>query len=87
MYVIIVSCTFQLIRQQAERINEMTSVMYKAVTLDENNEARKEDELFHRLVTENKVTYNYSRNDRFISALGIFPILDFYYAYIALDLG
>ncbi|CAH0669224.1 unnamed protein product [Spodoptera exigua] len=44
----------ELIRQQAERINEMTSIMYKAVTLDENSDARKEEELYQRLITENK---------------------------------
>ncbi|XP_013134786.1 PREDICTED: FGFR1 oncogene partner 2 homolog [Papilio polytes] len=44
----------ELIRQQAERINEMTSVMYKAVTLDENSDTRKEEELYQRLITENK---------------------------------
>lgn len=36
----------------------MTSVMYKAVTLDENGEARKEEELYQRLITENKVFGN-----------------------------
>lgn len=46
---------FQLIRQQAERINEMTSVMYKAVNMDENGDSRKEEELYQRLITENKV--------------------------------
>ncbi|XP_039746365.1 FGFR1 oncogene partner 2 homolog [Pararge aegeria] len=44
----------ELIRQQAERINEMTSVMYKAVNMDENGESRKEQELYQRLITENK---------------------------------
>lgn len=34
----------------------MTSVMYKAVTLDENGETRKVEELYQRLITENKVT-------------------------------
>lgn len=51
----------QLIRQQAERINEMTSVMYKAVNLDENGETRKEEELYQRLITENKVISIYYR--------------------------
>lgn len=46
---------FQLIRQQAERINEMTTVMYKAINMDENSEARKDEELYQRLITENKV--------------------------------
>lgn len=45
----------QLIRQQAERINEMTSIMYKAVNTDENGDTRKEEELYQRLITENKV--------------------------------
>ncbi|XP_011556180.3 FGFR1 oncogene partner 2 homolog isoform X1 [Plutella xylostella] len=44
----------ELIRQQAERINEMTSVMCKAVTMDENGDTRKEEETYHRLITENK---------------------------------
>ncbi|CAH0721525.1 unnamed protein product, partial [Brenthis ino] len=44
----------ELIRQQAERINEMTSIMYKAVNMDENGETRKEEELYQRLITENK---------------------------------
>lgn len=46
---------WQLIRQQAERINEMTSIMYKAVNVDDNSDARKEEELYQRLITENKV--------------------------------
>lgn len=33
----------------------MTSIMYKAVTLDENSDARKEEEVYQRLITENKV--------------------------------
>ncbi|XP_045459966.1 FGFR1 oncogene partner 2 homolog [Melitaea cinxia] len=44
----------ELIRQQAERINEMTSIMYKAVNMDENGDSRKEEELYQRLITENK---------------------------------
>ncbi|XP_028038444.1 FGFR1 oncogene partner 2 homolog [Bombyx mandarina] len=44
----------ELIRQQAERINEMTTVMYKAINMDENSEARKDEELYQRLITENK---------------------------------
>ncbi|XP_013185930.2 FGFR1 oncogene partner 2 homolog [Amyelois transitella] len=44
----------ELIRQQAERINEMTSVMYKAVNMDENGDSRQEEELYQRLITENK---------------------------------
>ncbi|XP_059061908.1 FGFR1 oncogene partner 2 homolog [Achroia grisella] len=44
----------ELIRQQAERINEMTSIMYKAVNTDENGDSRKEEELYQRLITENK---------------------------------
>ncbi|XP_026491380.1 FGFR1 oncogene partner 2 homolog [Vanessa tameamea] len=44
----------ELIRQQAERINEMTSIMYKAVNMDENGESRREEELYQRLITENK---------------------------------
>lgn len=44
----------ELIHQQAERINEMTSVMYKAVNMGESADSRKEQELYHRLVTENK---------------------------------
>lgn len=48
-------CLFKLIRQQAERINDMTTVMSKAVNMDENGDARKEEELYQRLITENKV--------------------------------
>ncbi|XP_041972791.1 FGFR1 oncogene partner 2 homolog [Aricia agestis] len=45
----------ELIRQQAERINEMTSVMYKAINMDENGDARrKEEEIYQRLLVENK---------------------------------
>uniref|UniRef100_A0A2A4J923 FGFR1 oncogene partner 2 homolog n=1 Tax=Heliothis virescens TaxID=7102 RepID=A0A2A4J923_HELVI len=43
----------ELIQQQAERINEMTSIMYKAVNMDEFD-TRKEEELYQRLITENK---------------------------------
>lgn len=45
----------QVIRQQAERINEMTSIMYKAVNMDENGDARKGEDIYQRLITENKV--------------------------------
>ncbi|XP_073966667.1 FGFR1 oncogene partner 2 homolog [Choristoneura fumiferana] len=44
----------ELIRKQAERINEMTSIMYKAVNMEENRVARREEEIYHRLITENK---------------------------------
>lgn len=44
----------ELIRQQSERINEMTSIMYKAINMDENGDSRKEEELYQRLITENK---------------------------------
>jgi hypothetical protein len=47
----------QLIRQQAERINEMTSIMYKAANMDDNGDSRKEEELYQRLITENKVHF------------------------------
>lgn len=33
----------------------MKSVMYKAVTLDENEEKPQAEEMYHRLITENKV--------------------------------
>lgn len=33
----------------------MTSVMYKAVNMDENGDSRKEEEVYQRLITENKV--------------------------------
>ncbi|CAK1551971.1 unnamed protein product [Leptosia nina] len=44
----------ELIRQQAERINEMTSIMYKAVNMDAHGDTRREEELYQRLITENK---------------------------------
>lgn len=49
----------QLIRQQAERINEMTSIMYKAVNMDAHGDTRREEELYQRLITENKVGEKY----------------------------
>lgn len=33
----------------------MTSIMYKAVNMEENRVTRREEEIYHRLITENKV--------------------------------
>lgn len=48
--------------------------MYKAVTLDENGDARKEEEVYQRLITENKV------NSLF--AMGLIFIFLVYYSNI-----
>lgn len=44
----------KVIRQQAEKINEMASVMHRAAFIDDEN-APKEEELLSQLVIENKV--------------------------------
>lgn len=45
----------QMIKQQAEKIQEMAAVMNEAALLDEKN-ASKDMELMTRLKTENEVT-------------------------------
>lgn len=40
----------------------MTSIMYKAINMDENGDARrKEDEIYQRLLVENKVGFDFLR--------------------------
>lgn len=46
----------QMIKQQAEKIQEMAAVMNEAALLDEKN-ASKDMELMSRLKTENEVTF------------------------------
>lgn len=45
----------------------MTTVMSKAVTMDENGDARKEEELYQRLITENKVSTKHNNMQFFFT--------------------
>lgn len=54
-------CYFQIIKQQSDKINEMITIMQKAVSFDEGD-LNRERERFNKLTVENKVRSKYLKN-------------------------